>query len=116
MAPDTTPPPRPRPNDNCHMTYKVEIRKNATGEVRVCQMALEWDKGDGRTDIFWWTDGNFACDCNRGTVFDDAGGVDTASMTDEEDALAYPCGMAAYTVIRAILPDGTVIAIDDPDE
>jgi hypothetical protein len=50
------------------MTYSVAIRKNETGEVRICEMEVPW----GETSLFWWTEGNFGCDCNRELLFERA--------------------------------------------
>jgi hypothetical protein len=83
----------------------VEIRNNATGEVRRHRHE-DWQSHS----VFWWTEGNASCDCNRGLFFARDGGRE---LTDEEED-AFECGDDAYTAIRAVLDDGTVIALDDP--
>lgn len=94
------------------MTYKVAIRKNATGEVRVREYAYDWFKDAARSeessDMFWWTEGNFGCDCNRYLEFERAGG----NEPDMNDESRGQCGMEAYSVLYADLPDGTRIKID----
>jgi hypothetical protein len=49
---------------------------------------------------FMWTDGNWACDCNRGLMFRRACGEDV-DITDDHE----PCGDSRYYVK---LPDGTM--------
>ncbi len=83
------------------MKHSVDIRRNSDGEVRRYERGLEW-----RSDFFW-LEGNGACDCNRYQFFEEAGGRDDAY---EDDA---PCGDTAYSVLRAILEDGTIIPLDD---
>lgn len=92
------------------MSYKAAIRNNATGETRVYTLeGCDWH-GD-----FIWTEGNFACDCNRSIFFDSAGGIDTDAEDDEGTDLR-PCGHERFYVPYVELPDGTRIKIDDePD-
>ena len=78
------------------MTYRVAIRKNATGEVRLYEMPCDW-VGD-----FPWTGGNYSCDCNRAILF---------AADDEDDEC--PCGKTAFSCLYAELADGTRIKIDD---
>lgn len=88
------------------MSYTVTIRKNATGETRVYDCSdLEWREHS----LFWWTDGNFGCDCNRELSFERAGGSDP-------DIDAVKCGDGAFTVLHADFPDGSRIIIDPPTE
>jgi len=85
------------------MGYKVAIRKNSTGEVRVCSIESEWEE-DGATDEFWWTEGNFACDCNRAIKF--------ALAAGERDTNVV-CGHTLYTCLYAELPDGSRVPLDN---
>lgn len=93
------------------MSYTFRIRDNDTKEIRIGKMDLDWWHDDihaGRTDsTFWWQEGNFSCDCNRGDEWQRAGGV------KEEDLDDSPCGMTRYTVLDVTLEDGTVVPIDD---
>ena len=82
-------------------SYDVLIRKNATGEVRTSHQDLPWKEHS----LWSWTEGNFGCDCNRKLQFERAG--------KEEGAEDYECGHSAYTVIKAIFPDGKELAIDE---
>lgn len=88
------------------MPYKVAIRKNATGEVRLREMPYDWRKPDGSDDLLWWTDGNFGCDCNRELEFERAAGGDPG--LDEVE-----CGNEAYSVLYAELPDGERVVVDE---
>lgn len=78
------------------MTYKVAIRDNTTGEVRVREMSLDWKEHSA----FWWRrgDGNMGCDCNRRLEFERAAGG--------EPGLDQPCGHSRYDVLYVELPDG----------
>lgn len=76
------------------MGYSVEIRNNHTGETKIVEMGLDWRD----SSIHWWTKGNFSCDCNREGVW--------GSNADVE------CGNK-YTVLKAILEDGTEILLDE---
>lgn len=94
------------------MKYKVLIRKNATGEERFYSMDdIEWDE----SSEFWWTEGNFGCDCNRGSSFLRAGGPGPADDPHWNSA-DFECGDTAYTCLYAVLEDGTRIELDAPPE
>ncbi len=79
--------------------YKVAIRDNATGEIRLCSQDLEWGP-----DKFWWLEGNMSCDCNRKAQFNIAGDA----IPDAEP----PCGEGMYTALYAELPNGTKILLE----
>jgi len=79
------------------MKPTIHIRKNSDGEVRSFIDPFDWD-GD-----FIWSDGNFACDCNRALFFGRANGGEG----DECE-----CGDTAYSV-RITAPDGTELYADD---
>lgn len=83
------------------MAYIVNIRNNRTGEVRAVPNDMTWDE----SSHFWWTQGNFGCDCNRAWEF--ARGVDPNATDPGQE-----CGNEAFTVTDAILPDGRVVKID----
>lgn len=88
------------------MKYQVQIRKNATGEVRIADFDLPWNEGSW----YWWTEGNMACDCNRENEFLRAGG--DPDREDEYDQLGNeisPCGDTRYSVIRIYAEDGTLL-------
>ena len=82
--------------------YKVAIRKNETGEIRLCKQNLEW----GEHSDYWWTEGNMGCDCNRFLEFERSGGEDP-----EWDAAE--CSEGKYSALYAELPDGKKISLDN---
>jgi hypothetical protein len=87
--------------------YAVLITDTATGRTLRSEHSGAW------TDAtrFGWTEGNFACDCNRGGEFLRADGVDTDEMDDEEDEARLPCGHSRYSAV-AVLPDGARVDLD----
>lgn len=68
------------------MPYRVFIRDNAIREVRSLVEPYDW----GETGEFIWSEGNFACDCNRSLLFRGAGG--------DEDPESDDCGHGHYSV------------------
>ncbi len=66
----------------------VKIRNNATGEIVDHPDVGDFDE-DGFVD-FIWSDGNYACDCNRDLFFHRAKGLD-----DPDD---NPCGEEKYSI------------------
>jgi hypothetical protein len=87
--------------------YDVLIRNNKTGEVRTRHMSLPWFE----YSLYWWTEGNFGCDCNRYLEFERAGERTDDPINDE-----LVCGDGKdrhYSVIMAIFPDGKEETIDD---
>ena len=86
------------------MTYRAYIVKVETGEGRWYEMdGCEW--GDG--SVFFWTEGNFGCDCNRADSWLRAAGIEP-----EDDG--SPCGDGAYRVPYVELSDGQRVQIDPP--
>ena len=75
--------------------YKVALRKNATGEIKMVEYDMPWEDHS----LFMWTDGNFGCDCNRADFFgdDDPG----------------HCSSDRFTALYAELPDGTKVKLDE---
>jgi hypothetical protein len=91
------------------MAYTVVIRNNITGEVRTGLQPYEWeDDEDGGGQLFWWTEGNFGCDCNRSLEFARAGGATEEEAWDAE----VECGETVFSVPHVILADGTQISVD----
>lgn len=78
----------------------VYITCVATGETRTMKNygGITWDLDYPGAD-FIWSEGNFACDCNRALFFEEAIGNDDP---DRE------CGSEAYTV-RIVAPNGDVL-------
>lgn len=84
--------------------YSLSLRCERTGEVRNIVSDDEW----GDLQEYLWTEGNYACDCNRAIFFEEAG--DGSEDPDAE------CGDSAYTAISVTLSDGTVLPVDYIDE
>lgn len=82
----------------------VLIRDNSTGEIvehaddALVADGVDDDEFGCGASLYLWTDGNFACDCNRGAFFYEAKGI------KDEDV---ECGDTSYSV--KILRDGMVI-------
>ncbi len=82
--------------------YKVAIRDNATGETRIRDMGdLPWLDHT----LYWWTEGNFGCDCNRHMEF-------IRAKDDSESDMDHECGDSAYSVLHAEFDDGSQLTID----
>lgn len=64
----------------------VKIRDNSTGEIVDYFASFE----DGEFQDFLWSEGNYACDCNRSLFFARAKGLD-----DPED---NQCGDEKYSI------------------
>ena len=79
--------------------YKVMLRKNATGEQKLVEIADDWYQ-DGLSE-YMWEDGNYACDCNRAAFFGDD---------------PCECGEIAYTALYAVLEDGRQVKLDDDED
>lgn len=71
------------------MPYKAHILKVSTGETRVRDIDLDW----GDSSEYWWTCGNFGCDCNRELEFRRAGGE--PELIEPEDT---KCGETGFLV------------------
>ena len=89
-----------------HKYYDVAIRRNDTGEVRMCRQDVDWDDTNDDGHIYYWTEGNFGCDCNRELEFLRAGGDDPLFDSVE-------CGGERFSALYALLPDGRRVPLDD---
>lgn len=105
------------------MPYSVEIREVATGVNVTRAYPYEWvSKSDpsgepGRGSLFWWTDGNFGCDCNRSMEFWRGNGVseDVVRQRTSGTQCTNASGAQEY-LVRITLPDGTVVLDEFDDE
>jgi hypothetical protein len=81
--------------------YKVAMRNNATGEVRVIEEHLDWrpPTDDSQGSAYWHLDGNMECDCNREW--------DWVRVNDPDDDNTYACGSERFSIMYVELPDGT---------
>jgi hypothetical protein len=81
------------------------IIRNSDGAEKL--YPVDWDESDPEGDpSFIWTDGNFACDCNRHDFF--------TGEPYSPDRAHFPCGDTAYRVREFRLADGRVIPCDAP--
>lgn len=79
---------------------KIFIKDNVSNESFLHETELEWS-GD-----FVWTEGNFACDCNRSRFFHEAKhGV-------WPDVLNTQCGHERYSIPYIITGSGERVIID----
>lgn len=78
----------------------AEIRRNADGIIRRHETEW-WD--DVENPDFIWSEGDFACDCNRALFFARAAGEDDP---DRE------CGSEAFS-LRVLDEAGSVLYADD---
>jgi hypothetical protein len=81
----------------------VHITDTRSGETRIDKNTGLWNE-DGEFQDFIWSEGNYACDCNRGLFFANAVG-------DEEDD-DHACGADRYKV-RICDELGTELYRDD---
>lgn len=81
--------------------YIVYIRKNETGEIRQCLQNIEWEDHS----LFWWTEGNMGCDCNRELEFE--------RRSENADDIEPYCSDGRFTVLKATFPDERTIAIEE---
>lgn len=87
--------------------FDVVIRRASDGVERTYHIDAEWREGVDEDNLFWWDEGNGACDCNRGNFFNRAGG--DAVQEDE------PCGDSRFLVMRFLLPDGREVPGPDAE-
>ena len=85
------------------MSYTVVMFDTLTGKRRHIVFNLEWKD----SSEFWWSEGNMACDCNRGARFYD---VPFPSGFYEAP---FPCGNERFVIPYIELEDGTRIEIDE---
>lgn len=92
--------------DSKYLNYTAVIRRVSDGAERITVHNIPWyDDYDGGS-WFYWTEGNYGCDCNRYLSFERAGGSDPAI----DDAV---CGRGAYLVVEFRFFDGTTL--EGPD-
>ncbi len=87
------------------MSYKICIVDLATKETRIRLIDMEWQ---GSSTIFWWTEGNYGCDCNREWEFARAGGM----SEDEVVKINGGCGHTRFSVPWAEV-DGNRVTLDE---
>lgn len=68
--------------------YSVSMTDMNTRETKIIPMDIPWQE----SSFFWWTEGNFSCDCNRSLTF--------------YPGVGYPCGDGRFKVNYFEFPDG----------
>ena len=80
------------------MNLKLEIRRNADGEIATDTWA-EWSY-----NTYWWKDGNASCDCNRRLFFERARGNGR-----DRDWEGVECSEGGYSVRLSDADTGEVL-------
>ncbi len=86
--------------DKNKLPYHVLLRRKSDGVERLV------GPYDFEFSYYWWTDGNFGCDCNRTREFLRA---ETPDLPYED----YPCntgagiGISAYIAVKVIFADSS---------
>jgi hypothetical protein len=86
--------------------YRILIRDNQTKEERLSRPFDFGEFDDGQ--LFWLTEGNYGCDCNRSLEFQRSDG--------RHESLVHwnqPCGNERFSILKAILSDGSEREVDD---
>jgi len=84
------------------MKYKYAIKNNETGEIRIAEGCCEYEE---HNTVWFLTDGNYGCDCNRELEWHRA--------IDEDDNWENTkCGKTEFSIPYLILEDGTRINVD----
>lgn len=93
----------------------VRIRRRPDGEERdyKFESVHEWGapigdhiQDNADVDRWMWSEGNYACDCNRASFFADAGGEPDPDVQ---------CGDDNYIVVWIKTPDGKIVYSDEID-
>ncbi|QYW02175.1 hypothetical protein CPT_Sonora_074 [Stenotrophomonas phage Sonora] len=75
------------------MIFNILLRDNQTGKTKAVE-----HEADAWADIeYLWTEGNYACDCNRGLLFNRVRGVEDVPRA---------CGSEQFDIIEVTGPDG----------
>lgn len=84
------------------MNYSIQVYDRESGRVAMYSFGpdIHWDDDK---DVFWLSEGNFACDCNRCLAFKEF----------EVGDMECNCGDNRFMILRAIGDDGAVL-YDDP--
>ena len=67
----------PRHKDTLWCDVILQIKRNADGELNEQLTDVCYSPEEGGPSLFYWSEGNFSCDCNRETPF----GEDTEDCT-----------------------------------
>lgn len=73
---------------------KLEIQSVDTKQIKEFGTESYWNDSKSIPDIFFWREGNFGCDCNRGTWFGDTN---------------VSCGSNKYLIRITNIKDGNIL-------
>lgn len=73
------------------MGYTIYIKHNESGEIRSSHHDFEFDE-------YLWSEGNYACDCNRHVFF----------YNREVDEMDLICGDTEYSIEGVVSDDGNM--------
>lgn len=81
-------------------TYKIQVQDMQTGKIKTVSQQVTPYRPDNNVDIllFYWTEGNASCDCNRALI----PGFEIEKLT---------CGNTRYK-IKIFDPQNKVIFVD----
>lgn len=86
------------------MNALIYLRHNPSGVIRT--VVYDMHDSDEESLEFIWTEGNYACDCNRALFF--------ARACGDADPSDRPCGETVYTALSASVGDKLIGLDEDP--
>lgn len=90
------------------MTCIIHLKDTQTGEVRQIHEDAGWPGDERCATEYMWTEGNYACDCNRGLFYARAAG--------EPDPEHTGCSDTRYVIVKVTDPDGTDLGYSEPEQ
>ena len=99
--------------------YRVTLRHVPSGREATSEpmKGIHWWKYNKQydeitNDGYWWSEGNYSCDCNRSSMFVDAIGEDF-----DTSEYASECGDDLYLVVAiTLVRDGQVVYSEVGDD
>lgn len=88
----------------------AHILDTATGKRATYRYEASFEADGSFGDYFWWTDGNFGCDCNRGIVSK----VWTVGETTGNASTGKLCGETRFVVEKIVRDDTKAVVFTDP--
>ncbi len=89
------------------LQYRALLKRTEDGLERWTDWA---DSTHPDSLIYFWTDGNYGCDCNRYLEFERAGNVPEDEIQGEPE-----CGETLYELVTLELNDGRKMNSDQTD-
>ena len=85
--------------------FTVAIIRVSDGRMAIWHEDYDSQKWGRNTAVYCWQEGNFACDCNRHTFFEEADG-------NGDDAEHLACSQGLYLVPVLVWDDGLLTTVD----